>query len=362
MRNWMAMLACAALGCTTQDGPCNGVIDAGESCDDGNDDPFDGCDCTGEPAWAPPLGGRGDDGLVVLEDDGAWCWFQDERAVFAGERLVVSSVSHAGDIQVSSFDTVTGARDHGVLRRYTRHDGFPSMYWRTQVGDDLSVWDAERELTIDDDITYSNPFLLAGEGDPRLYLWFRGLEYNPTLVSSGDLGATWSAPQQVLRSRTYGLSGRTEQRPYVKYASNGTDTIHLIYTEGHPAEFGKTSLYHLVYSHGELSRSDGSLAGSMTNGDDPRLPPTDGTIVHAGDESAAWVWDVALDRANQPVVVYAAYTQVGGRIATRDGMAARGSRIRSRSQARRCIGTSRSTAVGSRSIQTIRPSCTSRRT
>jgi hypothetical protein len=326
------MLACAALGCGAQQGPCDGMIDVGESCDDGNDDRFDGCDCTSEPAWTPPLGGRADDGLVVLEDDGAWCWFQDERAVFAGDRLVVSSVSHAGDIQVSSFDLATGARDHGVLRRrlerddhdaasllvrpdgrltafYTRHDGFPSLYWRTQVGDQLSIWDAEQELTIDDDITYSNPFWLPseGRGTPRLYLWFRGLEYNPTVALSDDLGTTWSEPQQVLRSHTYGLA---VQRPYVKYASNGTDTIHLLYTDGHPAELDKTNLYHLVYSNGELRRSDGSLAGSLRGDEDPKLPPAAGTLVHDGNESTAWVWDVALDRDARPVVVYAAYSDV----------------------------------------------------
>ncbi|HTL38680.1 MAG TPA: BNR-4 repeat-containing protein [Kofleriaceae bacterium] len=335
MRNWMAMVAMAAAGCGASGGVCDGVIGVGESCDDGNDDPFDGCDCTAEPAWVAPLGERGDDGLVVLEDDGAWCWFQDERAVFAGDRLVVSSVSHAGDIQVSSFDTVTGARDHGVLHRrlerddhdaasllvrpdgrltafYTRHDGFSSMYWRTQVGGaDLSIWDEEHEMEIDDDITYSNPFLLGdeGNGDPRLYLWFRGYGYGPTVASSDDLGGTWSEPLQVVSSpNTYGADGRTKQRPYVKYASNGKDTIHLIYTEGHPAEFANTSLYHLVYSHGELRRSDGTIVSSMTPaGGDPSLPPEAGTRIHDGAQSTAWVWDVALDRDEQPVVVYSAY-------------------------------------------------------
>jgi hypothetical protein len=333
MRNWMTMIAVAAAGCgASSSGVCDGVIDVGESCDDGNDDPFDACDCTAEPAWTPPLGVRGDDGLVVLEDDGAWCWFQDERAVFAGDRLVVSTVSHAGDIQVSSFDVATGARDHGVLRRrlerddhdaaslllrpdgrltafYTRHDGFQSMYWRTQVGDDLTLWDAERELTIDDDITYSNPFLLAGEGsgDPRLFLWFRGIQYSPTVTFSDNLGETWSEPTQVVHSTTLGVAGRTNQRPYVKYASNGRDTIHLIYTEGHPNELGSTSLYHLVYSHGQLQRSDGTVVGSLMTGEDPSLPPDAGTLVHDGTQSTAWVWDVALDRSEQPVFVYAAY-------------------------------------------------------
>ena len=329
----MTMIAVATAGCgASSSGVCDGVIDVGESCDDGNDDPFDACDCTAEPAWTPPLGGRGDDGLVVLEDDGAWCWFQDERAVFAGNRLVVSTVSHAGDIQVSSFDVATGERDHGALRRrlerddhdaaslmvrpdgrltafYTRHDGFQSMYWRTQVGDDLSLWDAERELTIDDDITYSNPFLLSGEGagEPRLFLWFRGIEYSPTVAFSDDLGDTWSEPTQVVHSQTLGVAGRTNQRPYVKYASNGRDTIHLIYTEGHPNELGSTSLYHLVYSHGQLQRSDGAVVGSIMAGEDPSLPPDAGTLVHDGTQSTAWVWDVALDRHEHPVFVYAAY-------------------------------------------------------
>jgi hypothetical protein len=166
-------------------------------------------------------------------------------------------------------------------------------------------------MEIDDDITYSNPFLLGdeGNGDPRLYLWFRGYGYGPTVASSDDLGGTWSEPLQVVSSpNTYGADGRTKQRPYVKYASNGKDTIHLIYTEGHPAEFANTSLYHLVYSHGELRRSDGTIVSSMTPaGGDPSLPPEAGTRIHDGAQSTAWVWDVALDRDEQPVVVYSAY-------------------------------------------------------
>jgi hypothetical protein len=30
---------------------------------------------------------------VVLNDDGGWCWFQDERALVVGDRLVFGSVA-----------------------------------------------------------------------------------------------------------------------------------------------------------------------------------------------------------------------------------------------------------------------------
>jgi len=51
-----------------------------------------------DPHRGPPPRLRQTGGAVaalpaVLNDDGGWCWFQDERAVVVGERLVFGSVA-----------------------------------------------------------------------------------------------------------------------------------------------------------------------------------------------------------------------------------------------------------------------------
>lgn len=67
--------------------------------------------------------------VVVLNDDGAWNWLQDERAVVAGHRLVVASVamgcrdpSREGAVEVVSRDLRNGALACFTLHRETAAD------------------------------------------------------------------------------------------------------------------------------------------------------------------------------------------------------------------------------------------------
>ncbi|MBM4144561.1 MAG: hypothetical protein FJ225_13380 [Lentisphaerae bacterium] len=131
----------------------------------------------------------------------------------------------------------------------------------------------------------------------RPYNFFRGLDgdLKPAYAWSDDGGLTWHTGNRIIPSPSL--------RPYVKYASNGTNTIHLIYTEGHPGEFGKTSVFHVYYRNGRLHRSDGSVIATLAQG----LPEVAaGTPIFNGDtENLAWVSDLHLDAAGRP---YAAYS------------------------------------------------------
>jgi BNR repeat-containing family member len=99
--------------------------------------------------------------------------------------------------------------------------------------------------------------------------------------------------------------GGTLERPYVRYTSNGVDTIHLVYTEAHPRNYD-TSLYHIFYRGGSLYGSDGTRIGALTAG----LTATQGTrIFQADPDHVAWGNDVVLDAGGQPVVTYS--VQVG---------------------------------------------------
>jgi hypothetical protein len=272
---------------------------------------------------------------VVLAEDGAWCWFQDERALFAGQRLIVSSLSREGDVQVSSYDLASGLRQDAVLARlerddhdvasllhrsdgklmafYTNHTHDRLMRWRVSEGSggDVSSWEPERTLDTGGGVCYSNPFELAGEG--AVYNFFRSLAISPSFSRSDDGGASWSPAARVIHSN----DGVRTHRPYVKYASDGQSTIHLVYTDGHPTEYNGTggqtrhnSVYHLYYRDGQLHRSDGTAVAELVGGQGLDLEPTEGTVVYDGNRGQAgeaWTHDLALDGEGHPVVAYATF-------------------------------------------------------
>ncbi|HEY8146973.1 MAG TPA: BNR-4 repeat-containing protein, partial [Kofleriaceae bacterium] len=295
-----------------------------------------------EPPPGAPAQGAERIRPVVLAEDGAWCWFQDERALFIGERLIVSSVSHDGDVQVSSYDLATGDRQGAVLARlerddhdvpsllhrsdgalmafYTKHNHDSLMRWRVSrgKGGDLSSWEPEQTFDTGVKISYSNPFQLAGEAD-AVYLFYRSLDISPSFSRSSDGGASWSPPARVIHS----FDETRTHRPYVKYASDGAETIHLVYTDGHPNEFNGTavaplgnSVYHLYYRAGRLHRSDGSVVAPLVPGQSLDLAPGAGTLVHDGRDGEAFTWDLALDEEGNPVVVYATFPDESSEHAT----------------------------------------------
>lgn len=49
------------------------------------------------------------------------------------------------------------------------------------------------------------------------------------------------------------------QRPYIRYASNGKDTIHFSCTDGHPNIEPYNSIYYARYREGAMYRADNSL-------------------------------------------------------------------------------------------------------
>src|SRR2546426_11105872 len=74
---------------------------------------------------------------IVLNDDGGWCWFQDERALVVDGRLVFGSVaagrsdpSRRSTVEATSVDLATGATTRFRLSatqvekagRYDDHD------------------------------------------------------------------------------------------------------------------------------------------------------------------------------------------------------------------------------------------------
>jgi hypothetical protein len=273
---------------------------------------------------------------IVLSDDGGWCWFESPRALFQGSRLVIGSVasgwsdaSRKGDIDTIVHDLATGttttielhnqleeddhdspaflARPDGrLVTLYAKHGTENHFYYRLSSANNPLTWAAEQTFTptAATQLTYSNLFLLTAESN-RVYDFYRGLDasYKPSYAYSDDLGQTWHSGNVIINVPSTG----TLQRPYARYVSNGTDTVHITYTEAHPRDFDN-SIYHVYYKAGTLYRSDGTAIHPLTQG---LTIPAEGTRIFQGDaNNVAWTVDAVLDPVNgRPHVVYS--VQIG---------------------------------------------------
>ena len=265
---------------------------------------------------------------VVLNPDGAWCWFQDERALVYDGKLTFASISSQGSVQATTWEFKTGQvgifnlrekfqiDDHnvpGLLLRsdgrlmafYTWHGGPAArreMFVRETVRPkDPSDWTPERSFDAQspNGFSYANPFQLSAEMG-RIYLFWRSIQFNPTWSASDDLGRTW-------RKAANHIFYKDGERPYVKYASSGADTIHFAFTDGHPDRSFKTSLWHAYYRKGGLYKSDGTFVRKLEDGP---IQISEATQIYDGVNSPtgeAWVWDLHLDKAGRPVVVYSSH-------------------------------------------------------
>jgi hypothetical protein len=264
-----------------------------------------------------------------LTSSGAWSWFGDPRAVYhegAHRRTYTGWVSRDGSVQVASFDHDTGQRtiatlkarlqvdDHNNPSILVRPDGRLLVFWSTHAGptmwyrrsarpEDVSAWEPERVFPTNTPgsrgYTYPNPVQLSAEGN-RVYLFWRGGNFNPSFSTLDSGSSTWSPARTLILNPS--------ERPYVKYAGNGVDTIAMAYTQAHPRA-GRTNIYYAAYRAGALRRADGSVISTMA---DLPIAPGEGEQVYDWETSGkAWVHDVALDGAGRPVIVYASFPTDG---------------------------------------------------
>ncbi|HEX6677798.1 MAG TPA: BNR-4 repeat-containing protein [Actinomycetes bacterium] len=258
---------------------------------------------------------------------GAWSWFGDPRAVYyqgAHRRTYVGWIDHAGSVQVTSYDHDTKVRvtatikarfqrdDHNNPSLLVRPDGHLIAFWSAHIGgrmyyrrtvnpEDVTTWGPEQHVPTNTGggskgYTYPNPVQLSAENN-RLWLFWRGGNFNPSFSTSDD-EVHW-APARTLIS----VPG---QRPYAKYASNGTDTIHVAFTQGHPRDVA-TNIYYVRYRAGNLQHASGRLIAPLSRG---AITPSQADHVYTAalhHGQRAWVHDVAADAAGRPVVTYASF-------------------------------------------------------
>lgn len=277
--------------------------------------------------------------LVVLNDNGAWSWFMDPRAIIDHGKLLVGSVRAVGDfrsgrddprwgnVELAVHDLASGNTqvvvldphfeqdDHDApallalpdgryLAVHTRHAVERKVFYQLSEPGDPLHWSSPQTFVSPgkrspafsgDNVTYSNLFLLPSG---RVINFYRGFAYDPNYMFSDDSGRTWKYGGRVLR-------GRDGYGPYTKYADDGHGTIHFLATEDHPRNFDN-SLYHAMLRDGEICLSDGTPLGKLSDSTDTPITAWDLTKVFPGDpDDVAWMTDLKVDAEGKP---YAAFS------------------------------------------------------
>lgn len=281
--------------------------------------------------------------LLVFNDNGGWCWYQDERVIVQNNKLIIGSIANgsgtggsarSGDIEVTTCDldvnTITRttlhdnlqADDHDlpaflalpdgyVISMYTRHLSDSLIHYRKTANPyDTTIWSSDVQLTRGASTSYSNLFRLSAEngGSGRIYDFYRGENYNPNFIISNNNGASW----------TYGgwLIRKNNQRPYVKYTSNNTDKVFFVCSNAHPREywgsgFGGTSIYAGYVYQGGLYKLDGTKLRDITTTD--AAAPESLTLVYQGDNThRAWPTDIHLDSGGHPYLAFSVQVASSG--------------------------------------------------
>ena len=286
--------------------------------------------------------------MILLNDNGGWCWYQDERTFrdpSNGKILFTSTANYLGyggeprdgDIDTVSFDPATGARqrfiqaklpfrggtgdDHNIGAVWKRADGRylvtycdhldTSRNTRIRISTnphDNSAWDPEFTFNwgASGDVTYSNLLHLSAEGtgQGRLYNFTRGQNRDPHLSYSDDQGNTW----------TYG--GRLSAQPsslgysngYYKFKTNGVDRIDFICTEAHPRDYDN-SIYHGYIQGG---KSFNSLGGEIDSNIFDNTAPAPQAFtkvwqtqgVSATTRHHGWTTELEYDANHHPVILF----------------------------------------------------------
>ncbi len=277
--------------------------------------------------------------FTTLADTGAWNWCQDPKAVtHVGEhrRTYSGWVSGDGSVVAAQYDHESGElittvlherlerddhdnpaflflHDGRITAFYSPHGGLSSpkavqgiRMRTTRFPEHIDYWTEPVMLEVNTGgrwgWTYPNVVPLADEGEcGRVYLFWRGGDGRPTVSYSDDEGATWAAAANLIWSEGV--------RPYLKVVGDGYGRIHLAFTDGHPRYDPTNSLYYCFYERGAFYRADGTLIKDF---DDIPVQPHEADRVYDArqDSVRAWVWDIALDPYDRPIIAYTNFPDV----------------------------------------------------
>ncbi|HYP98106.1 MAG TPA: hypothetical protein VER96_05500 [Polyangiaceae bacterium] len=232
--------------------------------------------------------------LIEFNDNGGWCWYQDERVVVdtKANKLVIGSEASGGSRngyqEAVIYDIAGGTKklytlgtglvsdvdDHDAPALLIRPDGKYYAQWsghrsdcltRTSVFDG-TAWSAEKKFDWKNNgcpwagastnmVTYSNPWYMGA----TIYSAVRSVATDPAILSSDDNGGTLSYYGRLMTTKQTGYVAG-----YFKYWGNNTDRIDFVGTEAHPRD-ADTSLYHGYIQGGKVYDSKGTVKVDKLN-------------------------------------------------------------------------------------------------
>lgn len=232
-----------------------------------------------------PTAPLGASAITEFNDNGGWCWYQDERAVVdtKNNRFVIGSVAFNGAVDgdiVAVVSDFTGANkkkytlatnlspdDHNAPAFNIRPDGKIAAMWAGHREDcnsyysvfDGTAWAASKAFDwapkgcpwdgSGQKITYSNMWYLDG----KLYSAVRSVNTSPNLLQSPDDGGSFNYYGRITATPTTGYVAG-----YYRYWGNNTDRLDFVATEAHPRD-ADTSLWHGYISGGKIYDSAGKV-------------------------------------------------------------------------------------------------------
>ena len=267
----------------------------------------------------------------VITRDGAWCWFSDPRAIYVDDKMFGGFVDKEGSIWAFCYDpstcqskqyklfnkldyddhanpSIMALSDQRLVLFFSAHGGTknsPIYYAVSKYPSDISSWEEVQEINPEMEgslgVCYTNPVMLSDENN-RVYLFFRGRDFKPTCIYTDDL-KTWSQPINLVRNDPgYGQGGR----PYTKITTNHKDKIFFAFTDAHPRDRATNSIYFMMYKNGKMCKADGTVVSETLGSIIPSQVDKVYDATRTFDK--AWIWDIAFDESEKPILVYARFS------------------------------------------------------
>jgi hypothetical protein len=269
--------------------------------------------------------------VITFNDDGGWCWYQDERAIVDPDTntLIFSSVatggSRNGNIEATMYSLDGGGSpqrsrlgdlnpdDHNVagllkldtgryVAMYTTHNDDCYSYYNIYEN---GSWGSQNRFDwgphgcptpTDRTVSYSNLWHVSGQ----IYNFVRSVETSPNLMVSTD-GSSWSYGGRLTETQLVGYVAG-----YYKYWGNNVDRVDFVGTEAHPRD-NDNSLYHGYVQNEQSHLSNGQVVDdNITDGTAPDIPEF--TTVFAtgstlGNVTLRHLWNIDLMRYDDGSIV-----------------------------------------------------------
>jgi hypothetical protein len=260
--------------------------------------------------------------------NGAWCWFQDERAIvnthdandpvlmFTAISASTEDEDEQGDLDLYWYGLSSGQGgvvelhdrlgqdDHNVaalfqlpngqtLAAYARHNKDNYTYSRLSARNDAAHWSEANVYEGAAKATYNN--LKTAGADKTLLNFSRMQGWDPNFLVYDDHSGSWQYGGRLLNS---------EGRPYLHYAGSADGTkIHVVATDQHPRNFDNSIYYGLTDGQALFDSAGRVLDQDLSDQD--AVEPTALTVVFRGDpDNVAWMADVEIDENDRPVIAF----------------------------------------------------------